>query len=184
MSRIEGGALRPQRDWYDAGELVREVVSRLQPLLQGRPVDLSIAESLPPVSLDYLMIDQVVTNLLENAVKYTPPGTPIDLRVERVDDRIRVSIADHGPGIPPNTREMVFDKFYRLETRGQIKGSGLGLAVSKGLVEGHDGQIRVEETPGGGATFVFELPWGKSIPTYRPPSPAAAVRGAPLGNPA
>jgi two-component system, OmpR family, sensor histidine kinase KdpD len=121
------------------------------------------------------MIDQVVTNLLENAVKYTPPGTPIDVRVQRLDDRIRIAIADHGPGIPPGKRAAVFDKFYRIERQSQIRGSGLGLAVSKGLVEGHDGQIWVEETPGGGATFVFELPWGKSVPVHRPPSPASSA---------
>jgi two-component system sensor histidine kinase KdpD len=163
MSRIEGGALRPQRDWYDLGELVREVVGRLRPFLDGRRIELAIADDLPPVSLDYLMIDQVVTNLLENAVKYTPPGTPLDIRVERRGNRIRVKIADHGPGIPPDKRQAVFDKFYRLERRGQIRGSGLGLAVTRGLVEGHDGRIWAEETPGGGATFVFELPLEEGV---------------------
>ena len=167
MSRIEGGGLRPQRDWYDAGELIREVIARLRPLLEGRHVEPSIADDLPPVSLDYLMIDQVVTNLLENAVKYTPPGTPIDVRVERDRDRVRVAVADHGPGIPPDRRVTIFDKFSRLERRGQVQGSGLGLAVGKGLVEGHGGQIWVTETPGGGATFVFELPieLGATMPT-------------------
>jgi two-component system sensor histidine kinase KdpD len=83
MSRIEGGGLRPQRDWYDLGELAREVVGRLRTLVDGRAVELTIADDLPPVSLDYLMIDQVLTNLIENAVKYTPPGAPIDVRVDR-----------------------------------------------------------------------------------------------------
>lgn len=175
MSRIEGGALRPQYDWYDVGELVREVISRLRPALQGRRVELSIADGLPPVSIDYLMIDQVVTNLIENAVKYTPSGTPLDVRIQRVDDQIRVEIVDHGPGIPPSKRATVFDKFYRIEAKSQVRGSGLGLAVSKGLVEGHDGHIWVEETPGGGATFVFELPWGKSVPVHRLPSPASST---------
>jgi two-component system sensor histidine kinase KdpD len=161
MSRIEGGALRPQRDWYDLGELIREVVARLQASLDGRTVTLAIDDDLPPISLDYLMIDQVVTNLLENAVKYTPPGTPVEVRVKRAGDRIRVAVADQGPGIPPKQRTRVFDKFHRLERRGQVgqvKGSGLGLAVSKGLVEGHGGRIWIEETPGGGATFLFDLP--------------------------
>lgn len=174
MSRIEGGALRPQRDWYDVGELVREVVGRLGPLLQGRRTELAIDDGLPPFALDYLMIDQVVTNLLENAVKYTPPGTPIDVRVERVGDRVRVAVTDHGPGIPTDKRAAVFDKFYRLERRGQIRGSGLGLAVSKGLVEGHDGRIWIEETPGGGATFLFELPLGHGVA----PAPAASLTPA------
>jgi two-component system sensor histidine kinase KdpD len=118
------------------------------------------------------MIDQVVTNLLENAVKYTPSGTPVDVRVERLADRIRVAIADHGPGIPPGKRETVFDKFYRIERRGQVQGSGLGLAVTKGLIEGHDGRIWIGETPGGGATFVFELPLGEGVAPGPPRSDA------------
>jgi two-component system sensor histidine kinase KdpD len=181
MSRIEGGGLRPQRDWYDAGELVREVVARLRPLLRDRPVELSIADDLPPVSLDYLMIDQVLTNLIENAVKYTPPGSPLDVRVERDRDRVRVAVADRGPGIPAHEREAVFDKFRRLDRRGQIRGSGLGLAVSKGLVEGHGGRIWVTETPGGGATFAFELPINTGAPPHALPDldPATPSASAP-----
>jgi two-component system sensor histidine kinase KdpD len=182
MSRIEGGALRPQRDWYDLGELVREVVSRIQPVLQGRRVTVSGAGDVPPVSLDYLMIDQVVTNLLENAVKYTPPGTPIDVRIERIEDRVRVAVADRGPGIPASKRGAVFDKFYRLERRSGIQGSGLGLAVSKGLVEGHDGRIWVEETLGGGATFVFELPLQPTVAST--PSTEQPGQSVPAGSPA
>jgi two-component system, OmpR family, sensor histidine kinase KdpD len=158
MSRIEGGALRPQCEWYDAGELIREVVARLRPLLHERQVTLAIADDLPPIRLDYLMIDQVVTNLIENAVKYTPMGTGIDVGVERRGERVRVTVVDHGSGIPISKRARVFDKFNRLERRGQTQGSGLGLAVSKGLVEGHGGRIWIEETAGGGATFAFELP--------------------------
>lgn len=158
MSRIEGGALRPRRDWYDIGELIREVVERLRRTLADRPVRLIIPDDLPPVSLDYLMIDQVITNLLENAAKYTPRGTALDVRVVLADARVRVAIADHGSGVPPEKRDVIFDKFYRLEQHSRRQGSGLGLAVCKGLVEGHGGHIWVEETPGGGATFVFELP--------------------------
>src|SRR5207249_1827509 len=97
MSRIEGGALRPQRNWYDPGELVREVGDRLKGALTEHPLELAIAEHLPPISLDYLMIDQVVTNLLENAVKYTPPGAPIRVEVEPQAGSIRVAVADRGP---------------------------------------------------------------------------------------
>ena len=163
MSRIEGGALRPQRDWYDLGELVREVVGRLHPLLDGRNVRLSIPDEMPPVMLDYLMIDQVITNLLENAVKYTPAGSPLEVRVEAAATQLRVSVVDHGPGVPADKRTSAFDKFHRLEPHGRISGSGLGLAVCKGLVEAHGGQIWIEETPGGGATFIFELPLEQNV---------------------
>ena len=131
---------------------------------------------LPPVSLDYLMIDRVLTNLLENAVKYTPPGTPLDVRVERDGDRVRVAVADHGSGIPAHARQAVFDKFRRLERGGRAQGSGLGLTVSKGLVEGHGGRIWVEETPDGGATFVFDLPSGEGIAS----APLASSSGQPI----
>jgi two-component system sensor histidine kinase KdpD len=175
MSRIEGGALRPHRDWYDVGELAREVVGRLRPLLADHPVELRIADDLPPVLLDYLMIDQVITNLVENAVKYTPAGVPIELRVEQAGDQVRVSVVDHGAGIPAGQRAAVFDTFYRLERRAPTQGSGLGLAVSKGLVEGHNGRIWIDETPGGGATFSFQLPLSPGAP------PADAARAVPLG---
>ncbi|MFN8636978.1 MAG: DUF4118 domain-containing protein [Chloroflexota bacterium] len=187
MSRIEGGALRPQRNWYDLGELVREVIGRLHAVVQGRPVELAIDDDLPPISLDYLMIDQVVTNLIENAVKYTPAGTPLAVQVTRQGGRLQVAVVDRGPGIPPARRDAVFDKFYRLERRAGIQGSGLGLAVSKGLVEGHGGRIWIDETPGGGATFRFELPLpdGSATPPELPSAdgPHAATPSA-AGQPA
>ena len=172
MSRIEGGALRPQRDWYDVGELIREVVGRLRAVLADRHVDLLVDDGLPPLSIDYLMIDQVLTNLLENAVKYTPPGTPIEARAQRAGTVVRVSVVDHGPGIPANKRRSVFDKFSRLEPRSTISGSGLGLAVSRGLVEAHGGRIWIEETAGGGATFLFELPLDPGMLTNGTPTDA------------
>jgi two-component system, OmpR family, sensor histidine kinase KdpD len=159
MSRIEGGALRPQADWYDLGELAREVIARLRTPLRGREVRLEMpAEEPPPIEIDYLMIDQVLTNLIENAAKYTPAGRPIEVRIEAAPGRLITRVVDHGPGIPPSERNRVFDKFYRVNPRGQASGSGLGLAVSKGLVEAHHGRIWIEDTPGGGATFCFELP--------------------------
>ncbi len=158
MSRIEAGALRLQRDWYDVGELIREVIGRLGPALYGRDVELAIEDGLPPVPLDYLLIDQVVTNLIENGAKYTPPGSPIRVSVERAPGHVRVVVADRGPGIPADQRERIFDKFFRLGQTPGVRGSGLGLALSRGLVEAHGGQIWVEDNPGGGARFVFELP--------------------------
>ncbi|HYU21139.1 MAG TPA: ATP-binding protein [Chloroflexota bacterium] len=161
MSRIEGGAIQPQREWYDLGEVVREVVARLGPTLGTSPLELVIPEELPPVPLDYLMIDQVITNLLENAVKYTPPGSPIRVEVQPADGRARVIVTDRGPGVPPGSRERVFDKFFRLDAKPGIRGSGLGLTVSRGLVEAHGGRVWVEDNPGGGARFFFELPAGE-----------------------
>ena len=177
LSRIEGGALRLQREWYDVGELVREVIARLRPSLNGHPVSLRIPDGLPPASLDYLMIDQVMTNLVENVVKYTPPGSPIIVSIERADGCVRVAVEDRGPGIPREERERIFDKFYRLETKAGTRGSGLGLAVSRGLVAAHGGRIWADGGSGPpaapGARFVFELPCEEAGTPPSPTSPSA-----------
>jgi two-component system sensor histidine kinase KdpD len=108
-----------------------------------------------------LQIDQVVTNLLENAVRYTPKESPIDISVEVKDGQMLVSVADRGPGIPPADLERIFDKFYRvLRNQRDTRGSGLGLAVGRGLVEAHGGRIWAENREGGGAIFRFTLPLG------------------------
>ncbi len=136
----------------------------MQPVLEGRTIHTDLPDDLPPVKLDYLQIDQVLTNLIENALRYTPAGSPIEIGVQAIGDRMIISIADYGPGIPAADRERVFDKFYRvMETQtARIIGSGLGLAVSRGLVEAHGGRIWVENRKGGGAIFRFTLPLEKT----------------------
>jgi two-component system, OmpR family, sensor histidine kinase KdpD len=163
MSRIEDGALKPEKEWYPLAELVYDVLGRLEPLFKGREVNTHIAENLPPVEVDYLQMDQVLTNLLENAARYTPASSPIDVSVWRQGPlEVRLSIADRGPGIPPADLERVFDKFYRIHDSHRVSGyptgSGLGLAVSKGLVEANGGRIWAEARPGGGVVFFVTLP--------------------------
>jgi len=162
MSRIEGGALKPEKEWYPVEELIHDVLGHMQPLLQGRTVETDLPENLPPVELDYLQIDQVLTNLIENAIRYTSTSSPIEVSAHLKDNEIVICVADRGPGIPPADRERVFDKFYRVlgsqRVAGHSTGSGLGLAVCKGLVEAHGGHIRVENREGGGALFCFTLP--------------------------
>lgn len=159
MTRIEGGALKPEKELYPIEELIHDVVSRMQGLLQKREVQLSLPDDLPPVELDYLQIDQVLTNLLENAVRYTPAGTPISISARVADKQIMVSITDRGPGIPSQALERIFDKFYRVSGASRRDmGSGLGLAVCRGLIEAHGGHIWAENQPEGGATFRFTLP--------------------------
>ena len=166
MSRIEGGALKPEKEWYPINELIQDVVARMQPVLQGRVVHTDLPADLPPVKLDYLQIDQVLTNLLENAVRYTPAESPIEIGVRLDGEYMLISVADRGPGIPAADLDRVFDKFYRvMETQTKATrttGSGLGLAVCKGLVEAHGGRIWVENRQGGGAIFQFTLPLGEA----------------------
>ena len=165
MSRIEAGVLKPEKEWYPLDELIHDVLGRMQPMFQGREVRTEIPDDLPPVELDYLQIDQVLTNLLENAMRYTPPGSPIDISVQLCEDSVMVSVADRGPGVPPSDVERVFDKFYRVlntEKAARTTGSGLGLAVCRGLIEAHGGRIWVENRQGGGAIFRFTLPLRKA----------------------
>jgi two-component system, OmpR family, sensor histidine kinase KdpD len=160
MSRIEGGALKPEKELYPIDELIHDVLGNMQPLLLNRVVQTQIPEDLPPVQLDYLEIEQVLTNLIENAVRYTPSGSPIHVSVHIEGDQMVISVADRGPGIPPPDLERVFDKFYRVLGRSSERptGSGLGLAVSKGLIEAHGGRIWAENREDGGAVFRFTLP--------------------------
>ncbi len=162
MSRIEEGALVPDKDWYSLKALIQDVLGRLAPLLEGRAIQLDLPEDLLMVELDYLQIDQVLTNLLENVIRYTPASSPVALNARKVGQQIIMSVADRGPGIPDAHLERVFDKFYRVmhEPMGASAstGSGLGLAVCKGLVEAHGGKIWAESRPEGGLIVFVTLP--------------------------
>ena len=166
ISRIEGGALHPEKEWYPIDELLHDVLDRMQPLVQGRQLALNIPEDLPPVELDYMMIDQVLTNLIENVLRYTPAGSPVEVTVSTTATEMSVSVADRGPGIPSSDLERIFDKFYRVMGRTrEISGSGVGLAVCRGLVEAHGGRIWAANRSGGGAIFRFTLPLRQTTAT-------------------
>lgn len=160
LSRIEAGTLRPDRAWYDVGALVDDVVGRLRSAAYAHPIDVRVPDDLPPVYLDYVEIDQVLSNLIENAVRHTPAATPIHVTAYVEDAALVVEVADEGPGIDPRAIERLFEPFVRGSARGKAAGSGLGLAVARGLVEAHGGHIAVEDRPGGGALFRFTLPLG------------------------
>ena len=162
LSQIQAGSLVPQRGWYDLSALVDDVLGRLRSVTSRHRVTASVEQELPPVFLDYTEIDEVLTNLIENAAKHTPPGSEITIRVTRENDSVRVEVADTGPGIPPDALPQLFEPFYRVQREGQVvKGAGLGLAVAKGLVEAHAGHIWAENREGGGASFVVTLPLGQ-----------------------
>ena len=159
LSRIEAGSLQLEKGWYDLGVLVDEVLGRLRPLTRQHQVVVDIPEDLEPVPLSYVEIDQVLSNLIENATKYASTGTEIRLSARREGDEIRVEVSDQGPGIPPEALSHLFEPFYRVSRgRSQPKGTGVGLAVARGLVEAHGGRIWAENRPEGGARFIFTLP--------------------------
>ena len=160
LSRIEAGALVPRKDWYDLGALVDDVVGRLRGVTTGRALEIDVPYELPPLLMDYVEIDQVLSNLIENAVKHTPAGSPITVGVRVVGSDARVDVADGGPGLPPDALARVFEPFYRANGHRAGGGTGIGLAVARGLVEAHGGRIWAENQPGGGARFTFTLPMG------------------------
>jgi two-component system sensor histidine kinase KdpD len=173
MSRIEGGALRPEKDWYSIGEVIESVVQRMEPRLTGHVVEVRLHEDLPLLRFDFTEIDQVLTNLLENAANYTPPGTPITVEARRDGDRIEVSVEDEGPGVAPEHLPRLFDKFYRIDANSHRGGTGLGLAISNGLVQAHGGQMRAANREGGGLKIAFTLPVEPaSVPTGHVQVPA------------
>jgi two-component system sensor histidine kinase KdpD len=157
MSRIEAGALDPRLVESSVGEVVGPVVRRARAASRQR-VDVDVPEELPPVLVDPVRLDQVLTNLLDNARGYAA-ASPVQVVARRVGDSVELRVVDHGPGIPGPERERVFDQFYRLKGGGRRpEGTGMGLAICRGIVEAHGGTLRVESTPGGGATFVLTLP--------------------------
>lgn len=166
MSRIEEGALKPEKDWYSLNVLIQDVLERFSPALEGRALHLHLPDDLLLVELDYLQIDQVLTNLLENALKYTPAISPIEVKAWLEDGQVTFQVADRGPGIPAAHLKQVFDKFYRVlhgsPANNPSPGSGLGLAVCKGLVEAHGGRIWAEEHEGGGLLVSATLPVGET----------------------
>jgi two-component system, OmpR family, sensor histidine kinase KdpD len=158
LSRIEGGALRPQKDWYDVDELIVDVRARLAPRTRSHPLTITVEPDLPLLHFDYVQIAQVLVNLIENAVKYTAGGTTIAVAARQVPGAVEISVHDDGPGIPREHQLRLFDKFYRVYPSTAAPGAGIGLAISKGLVEAHGGRIWVESEPGSGTTFHFTLP--------------------------
>lgn len=159
LSRIEAGALRPDREWHDIGALIEDVLGRLRPLTAGHPIAAVISEDVPPVLVDYLHIGDVLFNLIENAAKHTPAETEIRISARRLGGNVQVEVVDQGPGVPAAELQRVFDPFFRAKRRDSpSKGMGLGLAVAKGLVEANGGRIWAENVNGGGARFAFTLP--------------------------
>jgi two-component system sensor histidine kinase KdpD len=168
LSRIEAGSLRPEKGWYDLPQLVNEVAGRLRFVASDHRLRLQLPDDLLPLEFDYVEIDQVLTNLIENSLKYTPPGSEIVVSVRAAPGEIVVEVADDGPGIPRDALPRLFDTFYRAPSvTARPSGSGLGLAVAKGLVEAHGGSIRAENRSQGGARFVFTLPV-TAAPAVRP----------------
>jgi two-component system, OmpR family, sensor histidine kinase KdpD len=157
MTRFESGGVELRRDFYPLEEIVGTVLQRMEPQLQGRTVTTDLAENLPMVFVDDVLIGQVLWNLLENAAKYTPPGSPLELAAFDEQEAAIIEVRDRGPGIPPGEEERIFEKFYRGKSV-NIRGAGLGLPICRAIVQAHKGTIQALARAGGGTTFRISLP--------------------------
>ncbi|HTR21508.1 MAG TPA: sensor histidine kinase KdpD [Gemmatimonadales bacterium] len=157
MIRVESGALQVQKEWQPLEEPVGVALIRLEDRLRDHPVTVRLPPDLL-VPVDGVLIEQVFLNLLENAVKYTPPGTPVEIAASVEGSVVRVEVADRGPGLPAGEEARVFDKFYRGAGAPPGGGVGLGLTICRGIIAAHGGRIWAENRPEGGAVFRFTLP--------------------------
>lgn len=157
MTQVESGSLRVRREWIPLEELVGAALTRLEGVLASRPVRVSLAPDLPLMSVDPVLFQQVLVNLLENAAKYTPSGSEIEIEGRAGENAVVIEVRDRGPGIPPGDEWRVFEKFYR-GAHSRVAGAGLGLAICKGVVNAHGGTIQVENRTGGGTAFRITIP--------------------------
>jgi two-component system sensor histidine kinase KdpD len=157
MTRLESGTIQVVKEWQPLEEVVGTTLFRLDEMLADHPTKPELSNDLPLVFIDSVLIEQVLINLLENAIKYTPPGSPIDLSAWAEGQEVIVEVADRGPGIPPGEEERIFDKFYRVHPT-DAGGIGLGLTICKAILEVHGGRIWAANRIGGGVEFRFALP--------------------------
>lgn len=156
MTRLESGAIHVNKAWQPLEEVIGAALTRMDSALASRPVEVRLSDELALVPLDEVSIEQVLVNLLENAVRYTPSGSPIELSAWPDGTLVVVEVADRGPGLAPGDEARVFEKFYRAQV--SPHGVGLGLAICRGIVEAHGGRIWAQNRPDGGTAFRFELP--------------------------
>ncbi|KQV50092.1 two-component system sensor histidine kinase KdpD [Massilia sp. Root335] len=160
MARIESGDVRLKLQWQPVEEVIGSALAASRAALAGHTVETHVPADLPLVQYDAVLIERVLSNLLENAGKYTPPGSTVAISAERHGVWLDVAVTDDGPGLPPGQEEAVFEKFTRGERESVKPGVGLGLAICRAIVGAHGGTIHAANQPGGGAAFVFTLPLG------------------------
>ncbi|MFL6628888.1 MAG: DUF4118 domain-containing protein [Vitreoscilla sp.] len=160
MARLQAGSVQLNRQWQPLEEVVGTSLKTMASVLEDRRVAVALADELPLVDIDAVLFERVLCNLLENAGKYTPAGSPIDIRARPSGDQVVITVDDAGPGLPRGKESAIFDMFERGRKESATPGVGLGLAICRAIVEAHGGRIRGETRPQGGARFTIELPRG------------------------
>ncbi len=165
MTRLESGAIKLSLEACDVQDLVGVTLTQMSSRLRHREIRMDVSHQLPPVAIDLVLGAQALVNLVDNAVKYSPPDTPIEIRAYTDEHHVVIEVIDQGVGIPPSELELVFDKFYRVQQSNDSSGTGLGLSISKGIVELLGGQIWAHNRVEGGTLFAFTLPVAESEAT-------------------
>jgi two-component system sensor histidine kinase KdpD len=174
MTRLASGAVVPRREWIPVDELVGAALARTEHRLRQHRVRTDVPHGEELVSVDPILVEQLLVNLLENAARHTPPGTEVSIRAGAGPGGLDLEVADRGPGIPPGEEERVFERFHRAgRVTGQ--GAGLGLAIARAIAEVHGGTLRASTRPEGGVSFRLLLPGGGASPDV----PAEAEPGVP-----
>lgn len=164
-ARVDAGELQPRREASSFDEILRSNLKAADNRLRDRDVRVQVDDALPPVVVDAGLIGLALRQILDNALRYSPPGSPIDIRASQAGPFVAVSVGDRGPGVPESERHRVFDRLYRGRAGERVAGTGVGLAVARQIVEAHGGSIHVEDRPGGGALFSFTLPIAEAPPS-------------------
>ncbi len=163
MSRLQSGEVKINTEWHVLEEVIGCALAQLDSQLRDHPVTINLPTDLPLVQIDALLLERVVINLLENAMKHTPPGSPVSISGLVQDNELLVTVADNGPGLPPGQEERIFEKFYQVAP-GSARGAGLGLTICRSIIEAHDGRIWATNRPEGGAVFSFTVPLREGAP--------------------
>ncbi len=158
MTRLEAGAMKVRLEPGDVQDAIGTALQQLGPRLVNREVQIDVPPTVPLVPMDFVLIVQVLVNVLDNALKYSPPEQPIRVRARVTGSDVEIEVADRGMGIPADDLAYIFDKFYRVQKRGSVGGTGLGLSICKGILEAHGGGIRAENRSGGGTRIIMTLP--------------------------
>lgn len=158
MTRVEAGALKMKTKPCELRDVIGASLHLLKDKLEKRNIQMHIPRVLPEILLDFTLMMRVFVNLIDNAIKYSAPDTPIELAVEPLENKVKIEVKDKGFGIPEEDLVRIFDKFYRAVKPRQVTGTGLGLSICKGIVEAHGGQIFAKNNPDKGAAFTVILP--------------------------
>ena len=161
MARLQSGPVHLNRQWQPLEEVIGTSLKAMSSVLQDRPVRVTLADELPLVNIDAVLFERVLCNLLENAAKYTPPGSPVDIEARPAGADVLITVEDAGPGLPKGRETAIFDMFERGRKESATPGVGLGLAICRAIVDAHGGKIRGETKPQGGARFSIDLPRGE-----------------------